>query len=83
IQDYTTGEIFALFKREGWHVIKQVETDSGETLGSFKLLHRYTDNLRINDGWAYYTYRPFESSQKKFLYKEQINLTPAVTKNLN
>ena len=45
-----------------------------ETLGNFKMFHRYPENLVIKDGEVFYIYRPFESPQKKFLYSEDIYL---------
>ncbi len=72
IQDYRSGDMFGLFKRNGWYYLKMIDTDNGDVTMTFKLLHRYAENIRVKNGWAYYVYRPFESSQKKFLYKEQI-----------
>ena len=33
---------------------------------------RYIDKIAIQDNFVYYIYRPFESTQKKFLYKERL-----------
>lgn len=72
VQDDDTHEIYGNFKRNGWNYLKRVDLNSGEVDLTFKLYHKYTDNIKVKDGWAYYVYRPFESSQKIFLYKEQI-----------
>jgi hypothetical protein len=71
-QDEVTGDIYGVFKRNGSYFLQKIDTETGNTEECFKLTHRYTDSIRIRDGWAYYVYRPFESPQKKFLYKEAI-----------
>jgi len=72
VQDFDTHEIYGNFKRSGWNYLKRLDWNSGEVDLTFKLYHKYTENIKVKDGWAYYVYRPFESSQKKYLYKEQI-----------
>ena len=72
LRDFASSTMFGLFKRNGYCYLKQIDVHSGEAVSSFKLLHRYVEHIRVRDGWAYYVYRPFESSQKKYLYKEQI-----------
>jgi hypothetical protein len=72
VQDIDTHEIYGNFKRSGWNYLKRLNWNSGEVDLTFKLYHKYTENIKVRDGWAYYIYRPFESSQKKYLYKEQI-----------
>ena len=72
VQDHQTHEIYGNFKRNGWNYLKRIDLETGDVDLNFKLYHKYTENIRVRDGWAYYVYRPFESSQKKFLYKEQV-----------
>lgn len=81
VQDVDSHEIYGNFKRNGWNYLKRIDLDSGDVDLTFKLFHKYTENIRVRDGWAYYVYRPFESSQKKFLYKEQIVDNSSVKKS--
>lgn len=70
--DQETGEVFGVFLRAGFHFLRTIDTSTGNAEGCFKLHHRYAESIKVRDGWAYYVYRPFESSQKKFLYKEAV-----------
>lgn len=72
IKDQTEKDLYALFKSGGRHYLKFIETSTGKTKFAFKLYYRFTKNIKIKNGHAYYIYRPFESSQRKYLYKEKI-----------
>jgi hypothetical protein len=71
--DDNSGSIYGVFKRAGYFFLREIDTESGIPQECFKLTHRYADSIRVRNGWAYYVYRPFESAQKKFLYKEVIH----------
>lgn len=74
IQDAKTGGIYAIFDKGGYAVIRAVNLDDG-TLGvSIRLDFRYVEKLIVHDNALYYTYRPFESNQKKFLYRQLLPL---------
>ena len=72
ICDEGTDKIYAIFQRKGYFYLKEVNTTTGEVTGSFKLYNKYVHKIRVRDGQAYYVYRPYESLQNKFLYKEYI-----------
>jgi hypothetical protein len=72
IQDRKTGQIYALFDRAGWTYLGWVDTKTGEITEQVKLEYRYVDKVAIHDNFVYYIYRPFESIQKKYLYKERL-----------
>lgn len=63
---------YGLFQRKGHFILKQINSKTGLINFSFVMEHRYVDNIRIKDNYVYYTYRPFESLQKKYLYREEI-----------
>jgi hypothetical protein len=67
IQDETTGEIYALYLRLGVSWLKNLTNHQAE---EFRLTHRYVDKIHIKDRQVYYLYRPFESSQNTYLYRE-------------
>ena len=45
---------------------------SGKLEESIPLYFKYPENILIRSNTVYYTYRPFESAQKKFLYQEKL-----------
>lgn len=71
IQDKITGEIYALYDKAGYSLIGRVNVVNGEIENLMKLEFRYIDKIQIHDNFIYYVYRPFETPQKKFLYKER------------
>lgn len=72
IKDQTTQEIYALYNKGGYYYLKQFDLNSGKTIQTLKLSNRYVEQLTIQNNYVYYTYRPFESLQKKYLYREEI-----------
>ncbi|MEN9700049.1 MAG: hypothetical protein RLZZ301_1247 [Bacteroidota bacterium] len=72
IQDRKTGGIYAVYQREGSCFLGLVNCQTGAVSAQYKLGFRYVDKIRVHNNQAYYIYRPFESTQKKFLYKERI-----------
>ncbi len=72
IQDKTTGQIYALFDRAGWTFLGRINTKTGEIREQIKLEYRYVHDVAIRSNQVYYIYRPYESAQKKFLYKERL-----------
>lgn len=70
IQDRITGEIYALFDKSGYTYLGLIDTKTGEIKEKVRLEFRYIDKIEIHNNFVYYVYRPFESTQKKFLYKE-------------
>lgn len=74
LRDEQTGEIYAQFEKDGFITLKKIDLKTGKITGSYKMENRYVKHIRIRNGEVYYIYKPFESYQKKFLYKEQIAL---------
>jgi hypothetical protein len=72
LQDGNTETIYALFDRAGYNYIRQLNTQTGMLTASIKLSNRFVSNIRIENGYIFYIYRPYESQQKKFLYKEKL-----------
>ncbi|MES2799488.1 MAG: hypothetical protein V4638_05695 [Bacteroidota bacterium] len=71
IQDKANGQIYALYDRAGYSFIGKIDTKTGEIGTLMKLSFRFVEKIQIQDNFVYYIYRPFESPQKKFLYKER------------
>lgn len=72
IQDRTTGQIYARFEKDGNSYLGLIDTKTGEIKERIKLEYKWVEKIAINDNFVYYIYRPFESPQKKFLYKEEL-----------
>lgn len=70
IQDKITGQIYALYDRAGYTYMGLIDTKSGEITEQVKLEYRYVEKVAVHDNMVYYVYRPFESIQKKYLYRE-------------
>jgi hypothetical protein len=72
IVDEDNFKVYALYEKNGFYYLKHIDTRSGKIIGSFKLLNRYVEHIRVKDDYVYYVYRPFESLQEQFVYKELI-----------
>lgn len=65
-------EVYAVFERSGFLYLRQYHLDTGDLAEPRRLSFRYPARVKIRKGYAYYLYRPFESDQKYFLYREQL-----------
>jgi len=74
LKDDMENLIYAVYDKNGHKYIKQISTQTGKELGKYNLQFHSADKLKIHDGYVYYIYRPFESTQEKFFYRELINL---------
>lgn len=74
LKDDIENAIYAVYEKNGHKYIKQISTQTGKDMGRYSLQFHSADKLKIHDGYAYYIYRPFESTQEKFFYRELIKL---------
>jgi hypothetical protein len=72
VEDESNGDIYALYLKGGFYYLKHIDLATGKVNGNYKLTQTYVEHIHVRDGYVYYIYRPFESMQKKFLYKERI-----------
>ncbi|MFM6935411.1 MAG: hypothetical protein ACKOXP_08210 [Flavobacteriales bacterium] len=72
LQDRVTGSIYTTYEKDGYCYLGLVNIKTGEISEKVKLSFRYVDKIRVHNNYVYYVYRPFESIQKKFLYKEKL-----------
>ena len=79
IQDKVTGVIYAQYEKDGNMYLGIVDVKTGEINEKVKLNYKYVEKIRVHNNKVYYVYRPFESTQKRFLYKEKLpyNFPPA------
>jgi len=74
IADESNEEIYGLFMRQGHYHLKKVNTQTGLTSLAFKLYYKFVEDIKIVDGFVYYIYRPYESAQERYIYRERIKL---------
>lgn len=74
LKDETENKLYARFSRDGRQYLKQIDAHTGQINGIYKLQHHSAERIKIKTGYVYYVYRPFESTQEKFLYRERIQL---------
>jgi hypothetical protein len=71
-QDRQTGKIYAVFEQEGHCYVGLIDLQTGMITQKVKLSFRYVEKVRVHNNEVYFIYRPFESTQKKFLYKQKL-----------
>jgi hypothetical protein len=79
-QDRQTGKIYAVFEQEGHFYVGLIDLQTGLITQKVKLAFRYVEKVRVHNNEVYFIYRPFESTQKKFLYKQKLPLRTAAAK---
>lgn len=75
-KDETENQLYAKFSKDGRHYLKRIDAQTGQIKGVYALQHHSAEHIKLKGGYAYYVYRPFESTQEKFLYRERIQLEP-------
>ncbi len=70
--DEVENKVYAFFSKDGHHYIKQINYQNGKDVMMYKLKYYSAEKIKIKNGYAYYVYRPFDSTQEKFLYRELI-----------
>lgn len=72
LEDESNGELYAVYLKGGYYYLKKIDQRTGKITSTYKLTNTYVHHIHVRDGYVYYIYRPFESLQKKFLYRERI-----------
>ena len=72
LKDSSTGFLYAVFEKDGITTLGLIDLQKGTITSSHRIFHKYVEKIRIHNGLVYYIYRPFESIQKRFLYKERL-----------
>jgi hypothetical protein len=73
IVDRETANVYALYQKNGFYYLKHIDAYSGKIISSYKLTSQYAEKIKVKNNYVYYVYRPFESLQEQFVYKERIN----------
>jgi hypothetical protein len=72
LKDDENSSIYALYLKNGYYYLKYINLQTGEIESTKKLHFKHVEKIKIKGGYVYYTYRPQETLQKKFLYREKI-----------
>lgn len=74
-QDQENHEIYLVFEKHGIARLELMENGTLNSEHTINLFYKYPKNIKVKDGYVYYLYRPFESSQKHYLYKEKVGFS--------
>jgi hypothetical protein len=72
IQDRSTRTVYAVLQKGGFYILKKIDTHTGQITAEHRLANQYANHLKARNGYVYYIFRPFESGQTKFLYRETL-----------
>jgi hypothetical protein len=76
LHDESTGKVYALMMDGPWYALAEINHKTGKAMGVQRLYFKYSEQITVYQGKVYYIYRPYESSQKKFLYTEPLVVHP-------
>jgi len=74
VMDPLENKIYAIYDRNGHKYIKYINNHNGQAQGQYTLQFHSAEKMKVRDGFVYYIYRPFDSTQERFLYREMIKL---------
>ena len=72
VKDALTGNLYAVFEKDGVTTLGKIDLTKANISSRHRIYYKYVEKVRIHGGFAHYVYRPFESIQKRFLYKEHL-----------
>ena len=73
LQDRANDNIYVEFLINGFTYLSEIDVKTGLVRKSFRLYYKYIEKIKIIDGYVYYIFRPFESIQKKYIYREKLS----------
>jgi hypothetical protein len=74
MQDRKNESIYTWYEKAGTSFLGKIDTQTGEVTTKYQLNFKYLEKIQVFDNFVYYVYRPFETAQKKYLYKEKLPL---------
>ncbi len=72
-KDSSNDRIYTAYLKSGKVTLFEIDLRNSSQKKVLELTHSYVDRIRIRDHQIFYIYRPFESSQKRYLYSEKID----------
>lgn len=71
--DRKSSALYAVFQRNGYQWLRVIDPVTGLLGERTRLTYRYPERTQVFDGHVYYVYRPFESLQKRSIYREKVS----------
>ena len=72
LHDHKSKKFFTTSLRNGRTFIAEIDKTSGQLGERIQLYYNYIEKVCVHNEKVYYIYRPFESSQNRYLYSEWI-----------
>jgi hypothetical protein len=72
LHDHKSKKFFTTSLRNGRTFIAEIDKTSGQLGERIQLYYNYIEKVSVHNEKVYYIYRPFESSQNRYLYSEWI-----------
>lgn len=72
LQDRATQRLYAVFARNGRTWLCELDPCQGTLGAPIRATYPYPDRLQVHDGALYYIHRPYESLQKRAIYRERM-----------
>lgn len=71
--DEASLDFYAVFLKNGYYYLKEICTKMGGVISEFKVEKQFVENLKVQNGYAYYLYKKTSSPEKPFLYRELLS----------
>lgn len=72
VQDRATGAVYTRYAKGSLTWLRRIDPTTG-TMGAItRLTHPWPADIQVHEGHVYYVYRPYESLQKRTLYREPL-----------
>ncbi len=72
LRDAEKSILYAIYEKDGIAYLGKINLTNGKVSEKYMLKNKYVDLIKVHGGFVYYIYRPFESIQKRFLYRERL-----------
>ena len=72
LQDRRSGTIYAHYERFGQSWLQTIDPHTGDMGSITRLAYKYPGKVQVFDGYVYYIHRPYESLQKRAIYRERM-----------
>lgn len=71
MMDDESKKIYNVFEKNGTYTLVELD-NRARPVRSITLKHKYPERIKVHNGYIYYNYRPFESLQNKYLYRQEV-----------
>ena len=71
-RDIISHKIYTAYEKSGKVKWFEIDVFNDKLIPCMELAYRYCEKIKVRDGEVFFVYRPFESSQKRYLYKQKI-----------